>query len=315
MDAMEILIEVILKAGRSAVELSLFILLPVMVVMLSLMRLLEAKGVIDWLVARLAPLLKPFGLTGLGVFAALQINFVSFAAPVATLTMLDQRGASERHIAATLAMVMAMAQANVVFPMAAMGLKFGSVLLFSLLGGLVAASATYYGFGRQLSVTEKLIDETLLHPVAESAKGVLDVINRAGAEAFKIAINAIPMLVLSLTVIMALRTGGAIDALTRVLSPLMTYLQLDNGLILLTLTKFLAGGTAMMGVMDEMLRKGQASALLLNQSAGLLISPLDIPGVAVLISAGRRVAGVWRPAALGACVGILVRTLGHAYFS
>lgn len=312
---MEILIEVILKAGRSAVELSLFILLPVMVVMLSLMRLLEAWGVIDWLVARLAPLLKPFGLTGLGVFAALQINFVSFAAPVATLTMLDQRGASTRHIAATLAMVMAMAQANVVFPMAAMGLQFGSVLFFSLLGGLVAASATYYGFGRQLSITEKRLDETLLHPVAESPKGVLDVINRAGAEAFKIAINAIPMLVLSLTVIMALRTGGVIDALTRVLSPLMSYLQLDNGLILLTLTKFLAGGTAMMGVMDEMLRKGQVGTLLLNQSAGLLISPLDIPGVAVLISAGRRVASVWRPAALGACVGIVVRTLGHAYFS
>lgn len=312
---MEILIEVILKAGRSAVELSLFILLPVMVVMLSLMRLLEAWGAIDWLVTRLAPLLKPLGLTGLGVFAALQINFVSFAAPVATLTMLDQRGASTRHIAATLAMVMAMAQANVVFPMAAMGLQFGSVLFFSLLGGLVAASATYYGFGRQLPITEKRLDETLLHPVAESPKGVLDVINRAGAEAFKIAINAIPMLVLSLTVIMALRTGGVIDALTRMLSPLMSYLQLDNGLILLTLTKFLAGGTAMMGVMDEMLRKGLVGTLLLNQSAGLLISPLDIPGVAVLISAGRRVASVWRPAALGACVGIVVRTLGHAYFS
>ena len=102
---MEIIVDVILKAGRSAVELSLFILLPVMVVMLSLMRLLEAKGVLDWLVAKLAPLLKPFGLTGLGVFAALQINFVSFAAPIATLTMMDQRGASGRHIAATLAMV------------------------------------------------------------------------------------------------------------------------------------------------------------------------------------------------------------------
>lgn len=312
---MEILIDVILKAGRSAVELSLFILLPVMVVMLSLMRLLEARGVLDWLVVKLAPLLKPLGLTGLGVFAALQINFVSFAAPVATLTMLDQRGASERHIAATLAMVMAMAQANVVFPMVAMGLQFGSVLLFSLLGGLVAASATYYGFGRHLSNQEQLIDETLQHPVAETTKGVLDVINRAGAEAFRIAVNAIPMLVLSLSVIMALRTGGAIDALTRVLSPLMASLHLDSGLILLTLTKFLAGGTAMMGVMDEMLRKGVASTLLLNQSAGLLISPLDIPGVAVLISAGRRVAGVWRPAVLGACVGILVRTLGHAYFS
>ena len=310
---MDILIEVILKAGRSAVELSLFILLPVMVVMLSLMRLLEAKGVLDWLVARVAPALKPLGLTGLGVFAALQINFVSFAAPVATLTMMDQRGASDRHIAATLAMVMAMAQANVVFPMAALGLNFGMVLFFSLLGGLVAASATYYGFGRRLSAEEKLIDETLRHPVAENAKGVLDVINSAGAEAFKIAVGAIPMLVLSLTVIIALRTGGAIDALTRALSPLMASLQLDTGLILPTLTKFLAGGTAMMGVMDEMLRKGQASALLLNQSAGFLINPLDVPGIAVLISAGRRVAGVWRPAALGACIGILVRTLGHAY--
>jgi hypothetical protein len=227
--------------------------------------------------------------------------------------MMDQRGASDRHIAATLAMVMAMAQANVVFPMVAMGLNFGSVLFFSLLGGLVAASATYYGFGRRLSAEEKLLDETLQHPVAESAKGVLDVINRAGAEAFKIAVGAIPMLVLSLTVIMALRAGGAIDALTRGLSPLMASLQLDTALILPTLTKFLAGGTAMMGVMDEMLRKGQVGALLLNQSAGFLIHPLDIPGIAVLISAGRRVAGVWRPAALGACAGILVRTLGHAY--
>ena len=88
---MEIFIEIILKAGRSAVELALFVLLPVMVVMLSLMRLLEARGVLDWVVVRLAPLLKPFGLTGLGVFAALQINFVSFAAPIATLAIWRQR--------------------------------------------------------------------------------------------------------------------------------------------------------------------------------------------------------------------------------
>ncbi|MBL8431246.1 MAG: nucleoside recognition family protein, partial [Dechloromonas sp.] len=40
---MDILIDIILKAGRSAVELALFVLLPVMVVMLSLMRLLEAR--------------------------------------------------------------------------------------------------------------------------------------------------------------------------------------------------------------------------------------------------------------------------------
>ncbi len=308
---MEILIDIILKAGRSAVELSLFVLLPVMVIMLSLMRLLEARGVLDWLVVKLAPALKPVGLTGLGVFAALQINFVSFAAPMATLTMMEQRGASDRHIAATLAMVFAMAQANAAFPMMTMGLHFGTTLIYSLLGGLVAAAATYYLFGRTLSAEEAKLDETLHHPIAEDAKGVLDVINRAGAEAFKIAVGAIPMLVLSLVVVTALRTSGAIDGLIRLLAPLLTAASIDSALILPSLTKYLAGGTAMMGVMDEMRRAGQVSVELLNASAGFLISPFDLPGVAVLISAGRRVAAVWKPAALGACVGIAVRTVGH----
>src|SRR5574343_1373697 len=167
---MEILIDIILKAGRSAVELSLFVLLPVMVVMLSLMRLLEARGALDRLVHWLAPLLRPFGLTGLGVFAALQINFVSFAAPLATLSMMEQRGASDRHLAATLAMVFAMAQANAAFPMLTMGLHFSTTLCFSLLGGIVAAAATYYLFGRQLSANEGPLDESLKHPQAESAK-------------------------------------------------------------------------------------------------------------------------------------------------
>lgn len=306
---MDILIDVILRAGRSAVELSLFVLLPVMVVMLALMRLLEARGALDWLVARIAPLLHPLGLTGLGVFAAFQINFVSFAAPVATLAMMEQRGTSDRHLAATLAMVMAMAQANASFPLAALGLRLGPVLAFSLLGGLVAATAAYYVFGRKLSAAERRVDETLNHPSADTAKGVLDVINRAGAEAFKIAVGAIPMLVLSLVAVTALRAGGAIDALTRLLAPAA---DIDSALILPTLTKYLAGGTAMMGVMDEMLRAGTATASLLNHGAGFLIHPLDVPGVAVLVSAGRRVAAVWKPAALGAVVGIAVRTLGHA---
>ncbi len=308
---MEILVDIILKAGRSAVELSLFVLLPVMVVMLSLMRLLEARGVVDKVVAWLAPALKPFGLTGLGVFAALQINFVSFAAPMATLSMMEQRGVSNRHIAATLAMVFAMSQANAAFPMMTMGLNFGTTLIFSLLGGLVAAAATYYLFGRGLSAEEARLDETLHHPVAEDAKGVLDVINRAGAEAFKIAVGAIPMLVLSLVAVTALKRFGAIDLLTQWLTPLLALAAIDPILILPSLTKVLAGGTAMMGVMDDMRRSGQVSAELLNASAGWLIHPFDVPGVAVIISAGRRVAAVWKPAALGACVGIGVRTLGH----
>ena len=127
---MDIFVEIILKAGRSAIELSLFVLLPVMVVMLAIMRLLEAKGILDWLVAKLSPFLKPFGLTGLGVFAALQVNFVSFAAPVATLTMMEQRGVSSRHLAATLAMVMAMAQAN---PGQVQGVNQANMSLYELI--------------------------------------------------------------------------------------------------------------------------------------------------------------------------------------
>jgi spore maturation protein SpmB len=308
---MDILIDIILKAGRSAVELALFILLPVMVVMLTPMRLLEARGALDWLVARLTLLLHPFGLTGLGVFAALQINFVSFAAPVATLTIMQQRGTSDRHLAATLAMVFAMAQANAVLPLLTMGLHFGTTLAFSLLGGLTAAAATYYLFGRRLSSTEAMLDETLHHPVAEDAKGVLDTINRAGAEAFRIAVGAIPMLVLSLVAVTALRQLGAVGVITAALSPLLMLVGIDPVLILPSLTKYLAGGTAMLGVMDELRRTGQISAELLNASAGFLISPFDLVGVAVLISAGPRVAAVWRSAALGAVVGIALRTVGH----
>ena len=306
------LIDLVLKAGRAAVELSLFVLLPIMVVMLCLMRLLEARGVMDWVVARLAPVLRPVGLTGLSVFAALQISFVSFAAPVATLAMMEQRGVSDRHLAATLAMVFAMGQANVLFPMAALELRLGPALLFSTAGGLLAAAVTYYGFGRGLPAVEKPLDETLKHPVADDGKGVLDVINRAGAEAFRIAVGVIPMLVLSLVAITFLRGLGLFDWLTGLLGPMLRAVSIDPNMILLTLTKALAGGTAVLGLMDDMRREGIIGASLINGGAGWLVHTLDVPGFAILISAGRRVARVSRPAACGACVGIALRTVAHA---
>jgi spore maturation protein SpmB len=283
-----------------------------MVVMLCLMRLLEARGAMDWLVARLAPVLRPVGLTGLSVFAALQISFVSFAAPVATLAMMEQRGASDRHLAATLAMVFAMGQANVLFPMAALELHLGRALLFSLAGGLLAAAVTYHVFGRRLPATESRMDETLKHPVAEDGKGVLAVINRAGAEAFRIAVGVIPMLVLSLVAITILRQSGLFAWLTSLLEPLLRAASIEPAMVLLTLTKALAGGTAVLGLVDEMHRDGTAGAALVNGSAGWLIHTLDVPGVAILISAGKRVATVWRPAVLGGCVGIAMRTVAHA---
>src|SRR5574343_950680 len=258
------IVDILLNAGRSAIELALFILLPIMVVMLTIMRFLEAKGFLDWFVSKVAPMLRPFGLNGLSIFAALQVSFVSFAGPVATLTMMDQRGVSDRHIAASLALVFSMAQANVLFPMASMGLHFGFTILMSIVGGLIAAATTYHLFGRKLSSIEVSVDETLHHPVAESAKGVLDVINRAGSEAFKITLGSIPMLVLSLTVVLALRRLGVVDGLTHWLAPGLQSLGISPALILPTVTKYMAGGTAAMGVMDEMLRAGTMTPETLN---------------------------------------------------
>ncbi|QQS54920.1 MAG: hypothetical protein IPM89_03525 [Candidatus Competibacteraceae bacterium] len=67
--------------------------------------------------------------------------------------------------------------------------------------------------------------------------------------------------------------------------------------------------------MDEMLRSGAVTVATLNRGAGFVMHPLDLAGAAVLVSAGRRVAGVWRPAVPGAVADIVVRTLGHALFT
>jgi len=117
------------------------------------------------------------------------------------------------------------------------------------------------------------------------------------------------MLVLSLSVVTLLRALGAIDLLTAVLRPLPELLHINPELILPTLSKYLAGGTAMMG---ELLRDGQLGSAELNRSIGFLLNPLDLPGLAILLSTGPRVAAVWKPAVLGALVGIALRTAAHA---
>jgi len=302
---------IILQSGRAAVELALFVLLPVMVVMLSMMRLLEARNLLDRLVGFVAPAVRPLGIPGLGVFAMIQVLFVSFAAPMATLAMMDKGGTSRRHIAATLAMVLSMAQANVVFPMAALGLNVGWTMFIAVLGGLVAAAATYHLFGRSLPDREELEEPQPKHPLAEDTKGVLAVINRAGAEAFRIAVGSIPMLVLALLLVNLLRSSGAMGLLESLFTPLLQQLDMAPAMVLPLVTKLIAGGTAMMGVMVDFIDNGLITMVEFNRLAGLLISPLDIAGVAILISAGPRVAAVLRPALYGAIIAVLFRTLAH----
>ncbi len=56
----------ILKSGRSGVELALFVLLPVMIVMLTTMRLLEGWGVLDRIVKITALLNASVRFAGIG---------------------------------------------------------------------------------------------------------------------------------------------------------------------------------------------------------------------------------------------------------
>ena len=212
--------DLILKSGRAAIELALFILMPVMVLMLSFMRLLESRGLLQWLAGLVAPLLRPLGVPGLGVFAMLQVSFVSFAAPMATLALMDRQGSSERHIAATLAMVLGMAQANVIFPLAAVGLDVGTTLLVSLLGGVVAAGAAYHLFGRHLSAEEVVDAGSLESAPHRQRRSVLQIIQTSGREGVEIALSAIPMLVGDLFLVNLLRFTGAIQQVEGLTAPL-----------------------------------------------------------------------------------------------
>ncbi len=302
----------ILGSGRSAVELALFILLPIMIVMLSIMRWLEVRGLLNRIVLLVAPLLRPFGLTGLGVFALIQVSMVSFAAPIATLAIMARNGSSPRHIAATLTLVLSLAQANVVFPLAAAGLNVPATLGIAIISALLAAACTYLLFGRHLSNQEITPDDNELLPEnSEEQTGVLDVIRRAGQDAWNIALGALPLLVVALVAVNLLRLTGLIDALEALFSPLFSALDYPQQTLLLAFTKYIAGGTAMMGIAMEQTSLGLMDARDINLLAGLLICPLDVAGVAILAAAGKRVGAVVKPAILGALVGIALRVVTH----
>ena len=305
------IIEIIMSAGRVSVDVALYTLLPIMVVMLIIMKYLEEKGVLDAIVRLTSPALKPFGISGMGIFALIQLNFVSFAAPLAALAIMERRGTSDRHLAATLAMVFAMGQANVFYPLTPFGLHWGAAIGISLIGGLAASSFTYYLAGRRLS-SATLRDEEGDLAQEKPRAGLIAVINGAGADAIRLSLGSLPMLLLSLTVVGILKAAGVVEALTSLLTPLMSFFHISTVYVLLTLTKCLAGGTAYFGVASEMAQHGQLTAAQINASAGFLIQTLDLPGIGIFLGIASRFVRLFRFALAGAIVGILLRTLLHA---
>ncbi|RFB70863.1 MULTISPECIES: nucleoside recognition domain-containing protein [unclassified Herbaspirillum] len=302
-------INIILSAGKSAVDIALFVVLPIMVISMVLMSILEKVGLMNWLVAKLVPLLRPMGLTGLSVFALLQVSFVSFAAPVATLAIMDKRGVSQRHLASTFAMVLAMGQANASFPLVPLGLDIGWFLLISLFGGLIASIATYYLLCRGLPANDIRPEEDISYRSLDSSTGILAVINAAGGEAFKLAVGVIPMLALALLCIAVIKNVGGFALVEMGLAPLLHALNVSTDIVVPTLTKFVAGGTALLGLLLEMHGSGQIDSHFLNASSGWLIHTLDLSGVAIMMSSGPRLAAVWKQAVIGGAAGIVVRTV------
>ncbi|MEZ5534714.1 MAG: nucleoside recognition family protein [Thiolinea sp.] len=302
------------NSGRAGVEIALFVFLPIMIVMLTFMRLLEARGILEWVVRRIAPFFLPFGITGLGVFALIQGLFVSAAAPIATMAMMNNNGVSRRHIAATLAMVFGSAQANVTFPMSALGLQGLPTILISAIAGLLGAAVTYYGFARHLPERELLSEPLPGHPSAQDAKGLMTVISAAGREAFNISINAIPMLVLALLLVNVLRAVGLMGVLENALAPLFLALDLPASAMLPAVTKYIAGGTAMMGVAMDSIEQGVLTIAEFNRLAGFLINPMDVAGVAIMTTAGSRVSEVMKPAIYGGLVAIAIRSVVHYWW-
>ncbi len=308
---MEEVVKVILVSGKSAIDLALYVLLPVMVVMMAFMKVIEAKGGLAVVARLLSPALRVFGVPGAGAFAIVQLMLVSFAAPVATLTIMEKDGTVKRKIAATLAMVFTMSQANVVFPMVAVGLNLGVIMVTSLVGGLAAAALTYYLFGRGISDHVPVEMQPAAVDEKERKTTPLNLMIRGGQEAVQIVMASIPILILAICLVNTLKATEAITLLEWLLSPLLNQIGLPGISVLPIATKFLAGGTAMMGVTLNLLKEGTLSVLELNRIAGFIINPFDIVGVAVLISAGARCASVVRPAMAGALVGVLIRGFLH----
>lgn len=309
---MQELVTIILATGRTAIDLALYLLLPVMVVMLALMKILEARGLLVHTARFLSPPLRIFGIPGNGAFAMLQLLLVSFAAPVATLSIMDRDGTDQRRIAATLAMVLAMPQANVVFPLTAVGLNLGGVIGISLAGGLAAAALTYYLLTRSFSHESTAERAPLVGAAPSRPKlSTWGLMIGGGQEAVQIVLNAIPALLLALFLVNLLKTFGAIALAETALTPFFALLGLPGAAVLPIATKYLAGGTAMMGVTLDLLKGGLLTVTDLNRLAGFVINPLDMVGVAVLAASGTRVGAIVRPAVIGGIFGILIRALLH----
>lgn len=303
-----------MSAGKSSVDVALYTLLPIMVVMLVVMTYLEEKGIVGWVIGKITPVLAPLGITGMAAFAGIQMSFINFAAPLATLALMEKKGTSDRSMAATLAMLMSMGQGNVFFALVPLGLNWGIAMIASFIGGIAAALLTWYICGRHLSSQHIHNPEAEIIPSPYDdvrPKTLLAVISESGRDAIQMALATIPMLMISLVVVGVLQSLGLVNLIMWIIAPLLHLFSISESFVLPVFTKCLAGGTAYFSVVSEMLQSGKMSVAQLNASAGLLIQTFDIAGIGIFLTVSHRFVRLMRYAIPGIVVGITIRAVIH----
>lgn len=308
---METIIGMVLEAGQKGVDLSLYTILPIMVIMLGIMKVLDEKNILSLLAKGAAPVLLIFGLPGIGVFAIIQILFVSFAAPVATLKLMENNAAiSDARIAATLAAILVMAQANAVFPLAAVGLNVPVNILTSLVTGL-AASFIAFKLCEKKGWNYTDVESKEDFKKKRSPEKIIPLLFKGGEEGVNIVIKSIPPLIIAIFMVTVFEAIGVINVLETIVSPALVYVGIPGIAVLPIVTKFIAGGTAMMAILLDLVREGAMSVSELNRVAGFTLNPLDPVGLAVLMATGPRVVRVVKPAIFAAVIGIVLRAIIH----
>ncbi|MFW5994383.1 MAG: nucleoside recognition domain-containing protein [Halanaerobiaceae bacterium] len=309
---MQTVVDLIITSGETGVDLALYLLLPVLVVLMALMRVLEDKGILAFIAEKLSPVLVIFGLPGLGVFAMIQILFVNFAAPISTFKIMEQDGKiSNRKVAATLGAVLVMSQANAAFPLAVVGLNIQVAILTSVLGGLLAGFLAYKIHGEDDEESFKQVAKNIEVEEDKEDLKLIPLLFKGGAEGLEIVKKSIPPLILAIFLVNVLREVGAIAVLETIMAPALTRIGIPGAAVLPIATKYLAGGTAMLGILLDLMREEVMTVAELNRVAGFTLNPFDPVGLALLISAGPRVKQVARPAMAAAVIGVIFRGILH----
>ena len=223
------------------------------------------------------------------------------------------RGVSDRHLAATLAMLLAMGQGNILYPMIPLGLNWPVAIVFSIAGGLSAASFTWYFSGKKLSsiACGETQDELTSSP---SKKGIINIINDAGAEAIRLSVNAVPMLTLSITIVGILTQIGAVAGFERLVTPILHVINVSQIYVVPSIAKYLGGGTAYLVVASDLVHSSNITAGDINKSVGFLIHTFDLPGIGIFLGMCTRIIAVFKYALPGILVGILMRTILHGFY-